>query len=166
MFASYSSNYGATWTTPPGINVSDGIYASSGPNDIATSSDAANGNHMFLVWGDNQTGISQVIFSESNPNFTVTTTTIAATNATTAYTVLPTTSSRGATTTSRTSAHSASASATVSFPPPPATTVSSFNPGSLSVPALDYYILAIAVVIVAAAASAIYVVTRKPRPPE
>jgi hypothetical protein len=67
MFASASSNYGASWTAPPGIDVSNNPTGVAGPNnDIATSSIAANGSHAFVVWQQiDSSGLAQVYFSHS-----------------------------------------------------------------------------------------------------
>lgn len=67
MYISASSNYGASWTPPPGIGVSNNPTGIAGPNnDIATSSIAANGASAFVVWQQtNSAGLSQVYFSSS-----------------------------------------------------------------------------------------------------
>jgi hypothetical protein len=67
MYVSASSNYGTSWTAPPGIDVSNNPTGVAGPNnDIATSSIAANGSNAFVMWQQiNSAGLSQVYFSYS-----------------------------------------------------------------------------------------------------
>ncbi len=104
MYSSISTDNGATWTSPPGVDVSGSNinFSSSGPNDIATSSIAAFANHAFLAWTMcQQCGInhnitlnhSQVIFDVSDPLPSSTTTT-------TTTVTIPTTSTQTITQTS------------------------------------------------------------------
>lgn len=158
MFAAISSDYGATWTPAPGINVSGSGYPSSGPNDIATDSLAAYGNHAYLVWQNNITANSnsQVIFTESNPNFTSVS---SSSSVSTVYSTVPSTSGSGPSPVSTTTTHSTSSS-TLSFPFP-SPTVSTVGPPSSSVSLVGTAIIAASVVAVAVAASAVFISRRK-----
>jgi hypothetical protein len=152
MFASESTNSGASWTPSPGINVSAGGFGSSGPNDIATSSLAAFGNHAFLVWQDNQTGFGQVIFSESNPNFTASGSTFVTTF---------TTSSVHSPNQTVTNAAGISTTGTPSLPPPANATGIVPIPTTISASQAGTILLAAAIVAVALTASAVIIIRRK-----
>ncbi len=160
MFAAESTDYGQTWTSKPGVNVSGTGYGSSGPNDIATSSLAANGDHAFLVWEDNYTsagsGIGQVIFSESNPSFTtVSSSTFSASSGYTTFTKSTTSSKSSISTTQATQ------STTISLPPPTTNSSSGILP-SVSQPDYVYFVAIPIVALIVAAAGLFVIIRRKP----
>ncbi len=66
-FATYSGDGGATWTAPPGIDVSNNPSGTAAmENDAATGSLAGFGTHGFAIWQYNATATnSQVYFSAS-----------------------------------------------------------------------------------------------------
>ena len=66
-FVSYSGNGGTTWTTPPGINISNNPSGTAAmENDAATGAIASFGTHAFAAWQFNTSVTnSQVYFAAS-----------------------------------------------------------------------------------------------------
>ncbi len=171
LLASYSSNGGASWTAPPGIDVSQnraGINSSSN-NDLAVAAIASSGPYCFAVYEQSNKTSSQIYFASNNSGQITTSTDTTSTSYGTTVTTLTSSVSFSRTTgssiTTRTSSQTSTStresvsSSSIQFPVPSTTTSRSGGSGSLQL--LSDAGLAAAVIAVASLAAVIFRSRRK-----